>query len=201
MGEEREGVGVHCLTLFEQQFLLDLSREDPTRTNQSYITSIYQTTGNIISSSFISTFFAKVGPYKGNFRKLPKVPLDEYKPSNIQTYSDYLLYISTIPPHLINFGDEKSVKGEEVFNQHGRRDPEIGNVPSITMPSYFCNTFCIMGFVTTNPLKFPPFLYLIGKDNHDSACYMAFTINAVALGWLRRGDFVVVDNAILNSGG
>ena len=78
-----------------------------------------------------------MGPYKGNFRKLPKVPLDKYKPSNIQTYSDYLFYISTIPPHLINFGDEKSLKGEEVFNRHGRRDPENGEVPSISVPSYF----------------------------------------------------------------
>ena len=58
-----------------------------------------------------------------------------------------------------------------------------------------------MGFVTTNISKYPPFLYSIGEDNHDSACYMAFMINAVASGWLRRGEFIVVDNAILHSGG
>ena len=108
---KEKGVGCICLTLFEQQLLLDLRKEDPTRANEYYIASIYQTTGNIISSAFITSFFKKVGPYKGNFRKLPKVPLDKYKPSNIQTYSDYLFYISTIPPHLINFGDEKSLKG------------------------------------------------------------------------------------------
>ena len=59
---------------------------------------------------------------------------------------------------------QEESKGEEVFNYHGRRNPENSNVPSITVPSYFWNTFCIMGFVTTNPLKFPPFHYLIRED-------------------------------------
>jgi len=69
------------------------------------------------------------------------------------------------------------------------------------VPPYFRNTYCIMGFITTNPAKFPPLLYSIGDENHDSAAYMAFMVNAVASGWLASGDFVVVDNAILHSGG
>ena len=75
--KKEKGVGCICLTLFEQQLLLDLRREDPTRANESYISLIFHSTGNIVSSSFITTFFKKVGPYKGNFRKLPKVPLDK----------------------------------------------------------------------------------------------------------------------------
>ena len=82
--KKEKGVGSNSLTLFEQQMLLDLRREDPTRSNESYCSSIFHSTGNIVSSSFISTFFKKAGPFKGNFCKLPKVPLDEYKPSNIQ---------------------------------------------------------------------------------------------------------------------
>ena len=65
---KQKGVGCICISLMEQQFLLDLRREDPTRTNTSYISSLHQLTGNIVSSSFISSFFKKVGPYKGNFR-------------------------------------------------------------------------------------------------------------------------------------
>ena len=38
-------------------------------------------------------------------------------------------------------------------------------------------------------------------DHHDSASYMAYIINAVATGWLRSGNFIVVDNVILHSGG
>ena len=85
---KEKGVGCICLTLFEQQMLLDLRREDPTRSNESYCSSIFHSTGNIISSSFISMFFKKFRPFKGNFRKLPKVPLDKYKPLNIQTYAN-----------------------------------------------------------------------------------------------------------------
>ena len=58
-----------------------------------------------------------------------------------------------------------------------------------------------MGFITTNTNKSPPFLFTIGDDNHDSAAYMSFIVGAVACGWLNKGDFVVVDNAILHSGG
>lgn len=56
-----------------------------------------------------------------------------------------------------------------------------------------------MGFVTTNLLKFPPFLYSIGEENYCSVCYMVFIINVVTSGWLRREDYVVVDNTILHS--
>ena len=58
-----------------------------------------------------------------------------------------------------------------------------------------------MGVLTINRAKFPPCLYSIGEDNHDSAAYMAFIVNAVTSGWSVRGDFVVVNNAIMHSGG
>ena len=57
-----------------------------------------------------------------------------------------------------------------------------------------------MGFITINRTKYPPCLYLLGLDNPDSVSYMTFIINAVAAGWLRSGDFIVMDNAILHSG-
>ena len=56
-------------------------------------------------------------------------------------------------------------------------------------------------FMTCNTNKHPAFLYSIGEDNHDAAAYLAFIVYAVACGWLQKGDFVIVDNAILHSGG
>ena len=195
------GVGVHCLSLVEQKFILDLRTEDPTRSNDSYVAQLLLFSGNIVSSSFISSFFKKIGPFKANFKKLPTTPIDKYKPSNIKCYNDYLDFISIIPPHLLHFGDEKSLKGAEVFNRRGRDCPMTGLKAEVVVPSYFRNTYCIMGFVTIDRTKWPPFLYSIGEDNHDSACFLAFIINAVATGWLRRGDFIVIDNAILHTGG
>ena len=92
------------------------------------------------------------------------------------------------------------MKGCEIFNRKGRADPETGEVEEVVVPPYFRNTYCIMGFMTINPTK-PPILYTIGEDNHDLAAFMAFMVNAVADGWIRRGDFIVVDNAVLHSGG
>ena len=109
--------------------------------------------------------------------------------------------MAAIPPHLVHFGDEKLLKGCEVFNRRGREDPETGEVKEVIVPPYFRNMYCIMGFITVNTSKYPPLLYTIGEDNHDSAAYMAFIVRAVATGWLNRGDLIVVDNAILYSGG
>ena len=194
-------VGCICITLDEQAHLLQLRRDEPTRGNDSYIAALFLTSGTMVSSSFISLFFKKVGPFAGNFRKLPTVPVDKFRPANIKTYADYLNFVSVIPPHLLNFGDEKLLKGTEIFHRRGRVDPETGEVEEVVVPPYFRNTFCIMGFVTTNTMKSPPLLYTIGEDNHDSAAFLAFTTNAVATGWLKRGDFIVIDNAVLHSGG
>lgn len=67
--------------------------------------------------------------------------------------------------------------------------------------NYYCNLYCILGLITINCTNYPPCLYSLGLDNHDLACYMAFIINVVATEWLRRGDFVVVDNVIFHLGG
>ena len=93
------------------------------------------------------------------------------------------------------------LKVAEICNRHGRKDPITGISEDVVVTPYFRNTHCIMGFVTMNRSKHPPCLYSIGEENHKSAAYMAFIISAVASGWVVRGDFVVVDNAIVHSGG
>ena len=149
-------VGCLCITLDEQAHLLQLRRDEPTRGNDSYIAALFLVSGTIVSSSFISSFFRKVGPFAGSFRKLPTVPVDKFRPANIQSYADYLDFVSVIPPHLLHFGDEKSLKGTEIFNRRGRADPETGAVDEVVVPPYFRNTYCIMGFITVNPTKSPP---------------------------------------------
>lgn len=106
-----------------------------------------------------------------------------------------------ISPHLLNFGDEKIFKWTEIFKQYGRKDPMTGILNEVILPPYFCNSYCIMGFITINCMKYLPCLYSLGFDNHDSGSYMAFIINAVGTGWLQSKDFIVVDNAILHLGG
>ena len=54
MDKQKMGVGVHCLSLVEQQYLLQLRVEEPTRSNDSYVAQLHLFSGNIVSSSFIS---------------------------------------------------------------------------------------------------------------------------------------------------
>ena len=65
-GKEK-GVGCICLTLLEQQYILQLRAAEPTRSNDSYISAIFLYSGNVVSSSFISSFFAKIGTINDNF--------------------------------------------------------------------------------------------------------------------------------------
>ena len=56
-------VGCLCITLDEQAHLLQLRRDEPTRGNNSHIAALFLASGTIVSSSFISSFFRKVGPF------------------------------------------------------------------------------------------------------------------------------------------
>ena len=82
------GVGSNSLTRLDEEVLLHLREINPARSNNSYVSSLFHLTGTVISSSFISEFFRHIGPYKGNFRVMSKVPIDKYRASNIVTYAD-----------------------------------------------------------------------------------------------------------------
>ena len=44
-------------------------------------------------------------------------------------------------------------------------------------------------------------IWLMGEYNHDSASDFTFPVNTVATGWIQRGYFAAVENAVLYSGG
>ena len=128
------------------------------------------------------------------------IPVDKYRPKNIKTYEEYLKYVADLPACKLKFGDEKSIKGSELWSRKARPDPFTGRSDGQPVPSDFRNTYCAMGLCTVDP-GVSPFLYTIGKENTDSASFFAFILNAVGVGWLHRGDFLVLDNAQLHSGG
>ena len=76
-----------------------------------------------------------------------------------------------------------------------------GLVPQQVVESDFRNIYCIIGMITIDTTCWPPMLYAMGEESHDAAAVLTFVGNAVAAGWLRRGDFLVLDNARVHSGG
>jgi hypothetical protein len=195
------GAGAQKLSPHEKQILIDLRHDDPSRSNIGYVAMLHQITGTKVSKSFITNFFKEIGPYKAKLRKVPMIPIDKYRPKNIKTYQDYLRYVSDIPIHKIKFGDEKSVKGHELWSKKARPDPFTGQSPPGTVvPSDFRNTYTVIGFCCVDPTV-KPMHFTIGQENNASADFMANIINAAGCGWLKRGDFLVVDNARVHSGG
>eukprot|EP00957_Ditylum_brightwellii_P190555 14505307-Ditylum_brightwellii.AAC.1 len=43
-----------------------------------------------------------------------------------------------------------------------------------------------------------PVLYIIGEENGTAASFLIFVEATVACGWLKHGDFLVLDNATIN---
>ena len=76
-----------------------------------------------------------------------------------------------------------------------------GVEPQCVIPSYFRNKYFIFGIITVDRTVWLPLLFAMGEENHDAADFVSFVVNAVARGWIRRGDFLVIDNAWVHSSG
>jgi hypothetical protein len=73
------------------------------------------------------------------------VPIDKFKPENIERALEYIHAVLSLDQSRLKFVDEKSLKGAEIFNRKVRRDPITGEVPSIITDSDFRNTYTIIG--------------------------------------------------------
>jgi hypothetical protein len=75
-----------------------------------------------------------------------------------------------LDPRRLKFGDEKSLKGAELFNCKVRRDPITGVTSPVIADSDFRNSYCIMGFCGVDLMN-APFQFTIGEDNHDAGFF------------------------------
>jgi hypothetical protein len=79
-------------------------------------------------------------------------PLYGLTNSNLETFSSIknTCSLSMIhgaqPSKRLKFGDEKLLRGVELFNRKVRRDPIIGITPPVIADSDFRNSYCIMEF-------------------------------------------------------
>lgn len=69
---KENGDGCICITLVEQQHLLQLQADKPCRSNYSYVHCLLIFSGNVVTSSVISSFFKKGWPLH---RQLPQTPI------------------------------------------------------------------------------------------------------------------------------
>lgn len=140
-----KGPGARSLDSYDVAYLIVLLRQDPTRSLNSYRRELFHATGTITSTSTISRFWKNGFDTSATFRKPNMVPIDKYKPENIERAVEYIHTILALDPRRLKFTDEKSLKGAEIFNRRVRRDPLTGEVAPIVTDPDFRNTYTIIG--------------------------------------------------------
>ena len=107
--------------------------------------------------------------------------------------------LSHFAPERCKFGDEKHLKGQELYCRDVRRNPITGEVPPIVTDPDFRNTHSITGFCgidrTTNPIW-----YRIRKSTNDSERFLCDVEAAIATGFLKAKDVLILDNAGIHTG-
>ena len=199
---EDECLGPGSKTLDEMDVfaILQLYHDEPSRNLRSYVRSLNELTGTVVSESTISRFFKEQFPYSATFCQTNFVPLDKFRPENMFRAVEYLYLISRVDPSRIKFGDEKSLKGKEVFNRKVRRNPLTGEVPPLFTTPDLTNTYSLTGFCGIDKRSTAVWCS-IHDDTNDAAEFALQVELALQSGFFRRGDIIVLDNAKIHIGG
>ena len=194
------GPGAKTIDGLDAFIVLQLYEAEPSRRLESYREELLLMTGTDVHESTISRFFLGAFPYKGGLRKSNLVPLDKFRPQNISYAEDYLKILSNLNPARVKFGDEKSLKGSELFARLNRVHPVSGYIPPVYTTSDFRNTYAITGLCGIDPYA-PPVFWCIHDGKNDALAFSKVLESALAQKWLVRGDILVLDNAKIHGFG
>ena len=184
------GIGSKCLSLEDQQILLELLHRNPFRTRRNYVNRLAEITGTRVSESTISQFFLRGFPIRGSLRKPDMIPKDKFKPENVVQYFEYVDFIATVDPRRLKFGDEKLLKGAKVFCRKGCRNVLTGETPSFMVNGDFCNTYSIISFCRINK-KTPPLSFVMHDEKNDATSFSEAITGAIAERFLCQRDILV----------
>ena len=194
-------VGPGSRSMSEEDFFLlyMLYRQQPTRSLKSYAYWLFCCTGTIVSESTVSRWFNHAFPIRGRLCVPNLIPYDKFRPRNIEKAWEYLEHISKISPERLKYGDEKSLKGKAIFNKLARRDVLTGLVPPTMTDPDLRNTYSIIG-ICSICRRSTPVRYRITDATVDADLFSMEIEAAIAMGFLRAGDVLVLDNAANHTG-
>ncbi|KAL7524232.1 hypothetical protein ACHAXR_001481, partial [Thalassiosira sp. AJA248-18] len=180
--------------------VLLLYHQEPSRTLKSYVLGLYMNTGTLVHESTISRFFNHGFDIKGSLCKPNLIPYDKLRPENLERALDYLMIIAMFNRSQIKFGDEKHLKGSELYCRKTRRNVFTGVVPPIMTNSDFRNTYSIVGFCGIDP-RTTPTRFGISQGINNSENFSVQVQLAVLSGFLLPYDVLVLDRAAIHTGG
>ena len=196
---EKTGVGTFTISTFDSFVLYALYTDEPSRSLRSYQEWLFYFTGTEVSRSTISRYFKEGFDYSAGFVKPNMVPYDKFKPENIAKAYEYITTIIVLDPERLVFADEKLIKGQELFNRLVRRDPITGEKPAMIPDPDFRNTHSITGFCSFSSSK-RPVVFRIHEGNNNAEQFAQDVEEAIACGYIRPGDILVLDNAAYHTG-
>eukprot|EP00984_Skeletonema_dohrnii_P034680 scaffold33635_cov188-Skeletonema_dohrnii-CCMP3373.AAC.1 len=192
------GPGALTLDCYDKFIILQLCIEEPSRSLKSYRDWLYHFTGKIVDRSTIRRLFHSGFVYKASLVKPNLVPYDKFRPDNIVKADKYIRMIKLLNFKRLVFGDEKLLKGQELYNRKARINPMTGERPVLTVTPDFRNTHSITAFTSlTSPL---PTWYRIHEGNNNAEQFSNDIDMALACGFLKAEDVLVLDNASYHSG-
>ena len=194
-----KGAGSRTLSLVDECALLELRAQNNQRPLIDYKHRLEEITGTIVSTSTICKWFLYSNMFKGGCRVLNKVPIDKWKPENVERAQAFIQLIYQLDPFRLKFCDEAHIKGQHLHSKNGRRCPVTGVLEPVLVGSDFRNAYSITGFCGI-ALDTPPFSFVMHKGTNDARKFTEFVLNAVVTGFLRSGDVLIMDNASIHTG-
>ena len=105
-----------------------------------------------------------------------------------------------VNPVRIKFGDEKLLKGHELFLRNVQRNPLTGEVPAVLTTPDFRNTYSLTGFCGIDT-RVPAVFFTLHESNNDATQFALDLEAAIYIGFFHPGDIIVLDNASYHCGG
>jgi len=167
--------------------------------SRSYVSQLEYFTGTIVSETTLGRFFLEAFPHSAALYRPSLVPYDKFRPDNYMTAVEYLNVIVKVDPYQLKFGDEKSLKGQEVYSRKVRRHPFTGEIPHLLTNSDFRNTYSLTGFCGIDRRSSAVFCS-IHDDTNDATEFAVQVEQAIARGYFHRRDILVLDNAAIHIG-
>ena len=195
------GPGSRVLDEIDSTVILFLYLKEPSRSLKSYVSTLELLTDTIVSRSTISRFFTDAFPHRSGLCRPNLVPYDKFRPANIEKAIEYIELIADISPERIKFGDEKHLKGDEVFNRKVRRNPLTGEVPEMIVSPDFRNRYNLTGFCSINPRTTRKAVWCSLHECINDADNFALELEyAIQDDFFQGGDVLVLDNAAIHTG-
>jgi hypothetical protein len=195
------GVG-NNLTPEEDMFLLSLRVNIPNQSNLDYCRELFAYNGTVISTSFVSDYFAKAWSCSGKYLKPNLIPLDKFQPENVLKYAHYRLKVSLFQDHSRwNSLNEKYLVNKDTLPNRARACPlTVGWVSAIPVSGDFREAYNLFAIISTNPEKPYPIDYMIGRENGNNASFVVFINYLIGTRFFSYDGILVMDNAAIHTG-